>query len=68
MHQLIDPLLESDPSSRWLTVGDGRYGRDAKYISDKQGKVLATDISEYLLKEAKENGFIEEYKVENAEK
>ena len=67
MHQLLDPVLEMDPSSQWLTVGDGRYGRDAKYISEKKGKVIASDISEYLLKEAKDNGYIEEYKVENAE-
>lgn len=67
MYRLLDPLLESEPDAKWLTVGDGRYGRDAKYIQDKGIDVLATDITDKLLKEAKEMGYIKKYCQENAE-
>jgi SAM-dependent methyltransferase len=65
--QSIDPLLEHFPSATWVTVGDGRFAADAQYINSKGGKVLATDISDVLLKQAKQEGYIKEYKKENAE-
>jgi ubiquinone/menaquinone biosynthesis C-methylase UbiE len=67
MYQVLDPVLAVEPQAKWLTVGDGRYGKDARYIAEKGGDVLATDISEYLLKEAKAIGYITKYQVENAE-
>jgi ubiquinone/menaquinone biosynthesis C-methylase UbiE len=67
MYGVLDPILIADPQARWLTVGDGRYGNDAKYISNKGGHALASDISDCLLKEAKDIGYIAEYKKENAE-
>lgn len=67
MYQALDPILTTEPSMKWLTVGDGRYGKDAKYIIEKGCDALATDISEYLLKEANAYGYIKNYKVENAE-
>jgi ubiquinone/menaquinone biosynthesis C-methylase UbiE len=67
MYNLLDPILEIDNTATWLTVGDGRFGGDAKYIFDHGSKVLATDLTEVLLKEAVEMGYIENYKVENAE-
>ena len=67
MYQVLDPILTESPHARWLTVGDGRYGKDAKYICDKGCDALATDISDVLLKEAKHLGYISEYKQENAE-
>lgn len=67
LYNTIDPLLLSYPDSTWLTIGDGRYGTDAHYIQAKCGKVLATDISDHLLKEACDLGFISEYQKENAE-
>jgi len=67
MHVLLDPLLESDPTARWLTVGDGRFGGSARYILDKGCQAMATDISATLLKEAKESGYIADYRQENAE-
>ena len=64
----IDSML-LDISASWLTVGDGGYGLDAHYIYSKGVRnVLATDISDYLLKEGKEKGLIPEFKKENAEK
>ena len=67
MYQTIDPILKTEPEAKWLTVGDGRYGNDAKYILDKGCEALPTDISDVLLKEAKELGYIADYRKENAE-
>ena len=68
MYSHLDPLIAQFPDASWLTLGDGRYGTDANYLLSKGAKsVLATDISEPYLKKAKENGFINEYKIENAE-
>jgi ubiquinone/menaquinone biosynthesis C-methylase UbiE len=67
MYACLDPVLESYPESTWLTVGDGRYGRDANYIQSFGHEVVASDISESLLEVGQERGFIEEYSVENAE-
>jgi len=35
MYQVIDPILAANPTAKWLTVGDGRYGNDANYILEK---------------------------------
>jgi len=67
MYQTIDPILKLHPKAKWLTVGDGRFGRDAQYIAQHDGDVLPTDISETLLKKAFESGTIQKYQVENAE-
>lgn len=68
MYEQLGPLIKFYPDAKWLTVGDGKYGRDAQFIQAKGVEVLATDISDFLLKEAKEIGFIKKYKKENAEK
>lgn len=69
MYEILDPLIESYPESDWLTIGDGRYGTDANYIITKGIKtVVASDLSDTYLKIAKYEGFILDYKVENAEK
>lgn len=67
IYRTIDPLLLNYPQSSWLTVGDGKYGRDAHYIQTKGNEVLATDISDHLLKGACDLGFISKYQKENAE-
>ena len=58
MGSCLDPILDSYSESKWLTVGDGKYGTDAHYIESKNIEVLATDISDYYLKIAKKNNFI----------
>lgn len=68
VYSIIDPFVELFPNSSWMTVGDGRYGLDAQYLNCKGVDALPTDISEYLLKEAKQEGMINSYSVENAEK
>lgn len=58
----------SNQKASWLTVGDGRWGLDALRIRKKGFEnVLASDISEHLLKESKKRGYIKDYAVENAE-
>lgn len=64
---LIDPILQEYPSADWLTVGDGRYGSDANYIESNGGDALATDISDFLIKEAVAEGYIRKAQRENAE-
>jgi SAM-dependent methyltransferase len=67
MYECADCIL--DKSASWLTVGDGRWGLDSIRLR-KRGitNVLATDISEPLLKAAKDRGLLSEYSVENAER
>ena len=61
----IKPLLKE--KSTWLTLGDGRYGTEAHFIIENGGDAYASDISDKLLKEGHEIGFINKYGSENAE-
>ena len=63
----LKPIISIFPQSYWLTVGDGRYGLEANFLERHKINVLATDISDALLKIAKEKGFIKNFKKENAE-
>lgn len=67
-YSTLDALLACDPGAAWVTVGDGRYGKDARYLNLQGGKALATNINDTLLKEAAQAGYIDAYRVENAEK
>lgn len=67
MYACVDPLLRLYPDSEWLTVGDGRFGKDAHYILEKGHNVVASDISDDLLKLGAEKGYIREFKAANAE-
>ena len=68
MYSNISPLIDSYPDASWLTIGDGRYGTDANFILSQGCKdVLATDISDTYLRIALAEGFITNYKTENAE-
>lgn len=68
MRNSILPFLNCYRKASWVTVGDGRYGSDAHYIEAHGGKVLATDISDVLIKEGRRRKFISKYQKENAEK
>lgn len=35
MYKTIDPLLIGNPGRDWLTVGDARWGKDARYIHER---------------------------------
>jgi ubiquinone/menaquinone biosynthesis C-methylase UbiE len=67
MYKLLTPIIDADKDAKWLTIGDGRYGKDGNYIQQKGCDVLVTDIASNLLKEAKDIGYISKYKQENAE-
>lgn len=60
--------LRAGGDASWLTVGDGRFGLDAVYLS-RYGfsSVIASDISDSLLKQAERYGHSIRYQVENAE-
>lgn len=68
MYDTLLPLLKNYKNDKWLTVGDGRYGVDAHYLQQYSDKVIASDITGERLKIAKEKGYVNEYKVENAER
>ena len=68
MYEPVD-YFSSDPDATWLTIGDGRFGLDAmRVIETGFRNVLPTDISEPLLKKSKEQGYIANYCIENAER
>lgn len=67
IYKSLDPILELDKDSSWLTVGDGRYGLDAQYLAKSGVEVTASDISGNLLERAFDLGLISKYEVENAE-
>ena len=69
MYRCLDPLLAHFPgATKWMTVGDGRYGMDAHYLESKNADVTATDIADTMLRKAKEDGYLREFKKENAER
>lgn len=67
LHANLDPLLSACPGAHWLTVGDGRFGGDARYIASRGGRPLATDIAGTLLAEAHRRGLIPAWSRQNAE-
>lgn len=68
--RLLEPVLvfaEPFPDALWLTVGDGRYGSDAAFLGRHGIRAIASSITDATLRQAKAAGYIEEYRVENAE-
>lgn len=64
----IAEILGNAPQETWLTIGDGRFGLDAQRLKKRGAfEVLPTDISETLLKAARESGAISNYSIQNAE-
>ncbi len=68
MVRLTDPLLLAYPGSSWFTIGDGKGGNEAAYIEDMGGQALPSDIETGELEQAKDGGYIREYRRENAER
>lgn len=71
-YRLMEPIfrvLAHTKARSWLTVGDGAYGLDSIRMR-REGfhSVLPTDIDEKLLKVALNQGQIDSYRVENAER
>ena len=67
----IVPLLNEFSDEKWVTIGDGKYGRDAlmlKSMTSSNVDILPTDISPFLLEKAKSAKAINDFAVINAEK
>jgi SAM-dependent methyltransferase len=67
MLSLAKTLWDFFPGSRWMTIGDGRFGSDAAYLHTQGIDVVATNLTEAPLRYAREHGHIPSYRVENAE-
>ncbi len=63
MRAALDPYIE--PGQSWLTVGDGRYGPDARYIMARGARVHCSDISKKLNSQVAH--LLDEYSAQNAE-
>lgn len=63
----VKPLLNAVPDAVWMTLGDGRYGSDAAYLKEQGASATATSLTAEKLRVACEQGFIDAYRVENAE-
>lgn len=68
MLDMAAPVYRMHPHARWMTVGDGRFGSDAAYLMQQGLSATASSLTDERLKRAHELGFIEKYRVENAEK
>ena len=71
-YKLISEPLEFltpffDPSKTWLTVGDYN-GLEANYLLQRNQNVIASDLSDAMLKEAKSDGLIREFSKQNVER
>lgn len=67
MYEAAKAFLHS-PHSKWLTVGDGRFGLDAIRLRRLGfSSILPSDIGGALLEESRRRGLIDTYAVENAE-
>lgn len=64
----LAPLLAHSAGTRWMTVGDGRFGSDANFLMGHVASVTATSISDSTLAFAKEKGWVTDYSAENIEK
>lgn len=64
---LLEPLLRCYPKSDWVTVGDGQFGADAHSLLVRGHRAVATSLTDDSLAIAQRNGWISEYRAENAE-
>lgn len=68
LYEAVGYLADGE-GGNWLTIGDGRFGLDSVELRRRGAKTaLPTDITDATLREAKDKGVIDDYRVENAEK
>lgn len=67
MLDLTRVIWQTFSGSRWITVGDGRYGSDAAYLYSNGVDVISTSLTDEKLKHAHQQGFLPAYQAENAE-
>ncbi len=63
----FDPVFKYYSDSTWVTLGDGKFGREAFYIQNAGMDVLATDMDLTLLEASHKFGGLAKIKQENAE-
>ncbi|MCX6122931.1 MAG: class I SAM-dependent methyltransferase [Ignavibacteriales bacterium] len=63
--EFLTPFFDS--SKTWLTVGD-YSGLEANYLRQRNQRVVASDLSDAILKEAQSDGLIKEYSKQNVER
>jgi 2-polyprenyl-3-methyl-5-hydroxy-6-metoxy-1,4-benzoquinol methylase len=63
--EFLTPFFDSNKT--WLTVGDYN-GLEANYLLQRNQSVIASDLSDAMLKEAKSEGLIKEYSKQNVER
>ena len=56
-----------DTTKTWLTIGDYN-GLESNYLLQRNQNVIASDLSDALLKEAKSDGLIKEFSKQNVER
>ena len=61
----LDPFL--DPSKTWLTVGDYN-GFEAHYLLQQGQNVVASDLSDAVLRKAQAEGLIKDFSKQNVER
>jgi ubiquinone/menaquinone biosynthesis C-methylase UbiE len=67
MHVMLNPLIESNPGAKWITLGDGSYGSDAYFLQQQNVDVLASSLTDHSLKIAAEKGYLKKFAAVNAE-
>jgi SAM-dependent methyltransferase len=69
MLSAAEPLLQKNPRSYWLTIGDLRFGSDALYLKRHGARAMATDIDDARLKLAQSRGYFtgDEISAQNVE-
>lgn len=58
MYNTLLTLLKNYPNAKWLTVGDGNFGKDANFILSHGGDALATDLNNPSFEKALEVGLL----------
>ena len=67
MHNTLLPLIRAFPKDSWITLGDGKYGSDAYFLKQNGISVLATSLSDTTLIHARDLGYLDNIKSQNAE-
>ncbi len=66
--QCLEPLFKHFADKKWLTVGDGRMGKEAFFIQAHGQEVLPTDMDPRILEQCRDLGVFSDVRQENAEK
>ena len=65
--RMLEPVKAFIGKNSTNTIGDGRFGTEARFINDNGGTAHASDINIELLAKSKDMGYINKYSAQNAE-